>query len=74
MTYNVTKATPNSNPVVNELNAAVATSTFCNRTGLQKAELWKCKNSSDLITGAGTCPPVNSEFGMNLVINFTTLN
>ena len=69
-TYNVTKENNISNYVVNELNAAILTSTFKNTTGLHKADLYSTNSKKNLILSHGHCKPIDSTFIKNVYIRF----
>ncbi len=59
--YQVVRETPNSNRIVKELNAAVCTATF-HASGIQLADLYSCRNSSNVLVFKGSCAPVHSEY------------
>lgn len=66
--YQVVRETPISNLIVKELNAAVCTATFP-ESGVQLADLYSCRNSSDVLVFHNTCSPVNSTFVKKVYIN-----
>ena len=59
-TYQSTRSSKNTNRIVEELNAAVCPLTFASKTGTQKADLYRCPNSVDVLVGHNTCAPVYS--------------
>ena len=69
-TYNSTKENANSNRIVKELNASVLSSTFVCKEGLQKADLYCSKNSSNKLVAHGTCAPINCEYVETVIIIF----
>jgi len=69
--YNVIRETPNSNPVVKELNAAVLSATFKGEE--TKGDLYRVVGSCDKIVCHGSCPPVNSTFIRTIELDFSQL-
>ena len=69
-TYNVTKENSISNYVVNELNAAILTSTFKNTTGIHKADLYSTNSKRNLIVSHGHCKPIDATFIKCINISF----
>ena len=69
-TYKVTKENNISNYVVNELNAAVLTSTFKNNTGTHKADLYSTNSKRNLIVSHGHCKPIDTTFIKCINISF----
>jgi hypothetical protein len=69
-TYKSTKANQYSNRIVSELNAVVCTATFSSTDGQQKADLYSCKNSNDVLVAHGSCAPINSTFVGSVLISF----
>lgn len=64
------KESANSNRIVEELNASVATCTFPNTDGVQKADLYFSKNESNVLVCSKTCAPVNDVFVKTVEIIF----
>ena len=70
MTYQVTQQNPSSNKVVMELNAAVCSSTFPSKDGAQKADLYECANSCNVLVAHNSCPPIHTGFVKTVSIKF----
>lgn len=66
--YEVVRQSPISNSIVKELNAAVCTATFPT-SGIQLADLYTSRNSSNVLVFHNSCAPVNSEYVQTVVIN-----
>ena len=69
-TYKVTKENNISNYVVNELNAAILTSTFKNTTGIHKADLYSTNSKRNLIIAHKHCKPIDTNFIKSINISF----
>lgn len=68
--YTITQQSPTSHKIVSELNAAVLSLTFDDKTGEQLADLYSCKNSADFLVAHGKCGPINGTFVKTVLITF----
>ena len=59
-----------SNRIIEELNASVLSSTYDNIIGTQLSDLYKSKNSHDVVVAHKTCPPINCEFVKTILVEF----
>jgi hypothetical protein len=74
MIYQVIKESADSNSIVKELNAMVFSSTFKEKKGVQKADLYTyegtlCRNPKEIVAH-GTCAPALGVFVETIDINF----
>jgi hypothetical protein len=70
-TYNTFRASESANLIIEELNAAVLTSTFKSKRGLQVAELYTRRGlfMDSVLIAENTCPPSNYDFNEKVIIN-----
>ena len=70
MIYQVIKPTVDSNSQIKELNAKVLSSTFKDKIGVQKGDLYSTIGSSNEIVAHKTCAPAVSKFIKTIELQF----
>ncbi len=68
--YEVTRESEISNRIVKQLNASVLISTF-DRAGIQLADLYTSRFSSNKLVAHKTCAPANSQYVATVKIRLT---